>query len=83
MSPYSGIGATLALSFVLTVSGVKAIAEDFKRHQEDHNTNNSKSIRITKEGTYGGLLLAGVVAAAADAQTVGEKQLGQLNLALC
>ncbi|GMH33051.1 hypothetical protein BSKO_00885 [Bryopsis sp. KO-2023] len=41
VSPFSGVGATMALSFVLVVSAVKAAAEDIKRHVEDGKTNNS------------------------------------------
>lgn len=43
ISPFSPIGATLALLFVLFVSGVKAIAEDIKRHNQDNITNNSEA----------------------------------------
>jgi hypothetical protein len=51
VSPYSnGIGATLALAFVLIVAAVKAIVEDRKRHLEDHKTNMSKAIILVKDG---------------------------------
>lgn len=43
MSPFGGLGATAALSFVLLMSGGKAIIEDFKRHTEDEKTNTSQT----------------------------------------
>eukprot|EP00210_Caulerpa_lentillifera_P006951 g6646.t1 len=46
ISPFSPYGATLALLFVLFVSGVKAIAEDVRRHSQDNITNNSPTIVI-------------------------------------
>eukprot|EP00803_Ostreobium_quekettii_P002905 evm.model.scf_903.4 EVM.evm.TU.scf_903.4 scf_903:32108-44084(+) len=41
VSPFSGVGATAALLFVLVVSAVKAGLEDYKRHVEDKVTNNT------------------------------------------
>ncbi|GMH33103.1 hypothetical protein BSKO_00937 [Bryopsis sp. KO-2023] len=41
VSPFGGLGATMALSFVLLMSGVKAIVEDVKRHIEDDKINKS------------------------------------------
>ncbi len=46
VSPYSGIGATMALTFVLVVAGVKAIWEDVKRHREDEILNKSITHRV-------------------------------------
>lgn len=46
VSPFSGVGATMALGFVLLVSAVKAIAEDLKRHAEDAKTNNSIAVIV-------------------------------------
>jgi len=51
ISPFSGVGATMALLFVLLVSGVKAIAEDVKRHNQDDITNNSPTTLIEDDGT--------------------------------
>jgi len=50
VSPYSGIGATMALTFVLVVAGVKAIWEDVKRHREDEILNKSITHRVVFEG---------------------------------
>jgi phospholipid-transporting ATPase len=47
VSPYSGIGATMALVFVLLVAGVKAIWEDIKRHKEDELLNKSITHKVT------------------------------------
>jgi len=41
----------MALLFVLLVSGVKAIAEDLKRHNQDDITNNSPTVVIDPDGT--------------------------------
>eukprot|EP00210_Caulerpa_lentillifera_P001750 g1680.t1 len=49
ISPFSPIGATLALLFVLFVSGVKAIAEDIKRHNQDNITNNTDAVVINPQ----------------------------------
>ena len=46
VSPYSGIGATMALTFVLLVAGVKAVWEDVKRHREDEILNKSITHRV-------------------------------------
>lgn len=46
ISPFSPIGATLALLFVLLVSGVKAIAEDVKRHSQDNVTNTTPAVVV-------------------------------------
>jgi len=51
VSPYSGIGSTAALIFVLAVAGVKAIWEDVKRHQEDQRMNTSVTHRLKPDGT--------------------------------
>lgn len=40
----------MALLFVLLVSGVKAIAEDLKRHNQDDVTNNSPTIVVEEDG---------------------------------
>jgi magnesium-transporting ATPase (P-type) len=41
VSPFGGIGFTMALVFVLAVSGAKEAVEDMKRHQFDKVTNQS------------------------------------------
>ncbi|UPR02315.1 phospholipid-transporting ATPase [Chloropicon primus] len=41
VSPFGGIGFTMALVFVLLVAGVKEVVEDVKRHQFDRVTNQS------------------------------------------
>jgi len=51
VSPYSGIGATAALLFVLLVAGIKAVWEDMKRHQEDQRMNTSITHRLKADGT--------------------------------
>lgn len=51
VSPYSGIGATAALVFVLLVAAVKAIWEDSKRHQEDQRMNKSIAHRLKEDGS--------------------------------
>lgn len=51
VSPYSGIGATMALLFVLIVAGIKAVWEDVKRHREDENMNKSITHRLLADGT--------------------------------
>ena len=51
VSPYSGIGATMALFFVLIVAGIKAVWEDVKRHREDENMNKSITHRLLADGT--------------------------------
>jgi magnesium-transporting ATPase (P-type) len=56
VSPYSGIGATAALLFVLLVAGVKAIWEDMKRHQEDQRMNTSITHRLNADGTVKDIL---------------------------
>lgn len=56
VSPYSGIGSTLALLFVLFVAGVKAIWEDMKRHQEDQRMNTSITHRLCPDGTVEDIL---------------------------
>ena len=40
----------MALLFVLLVSGVKAIAEDLKRHNQDGVTNNSLTRVVQPDG---------------------------------
>lgn len=50
VSPYGGIGSTMALAFVLTVGAVKAIWEDRKRHQEDARTNASVAHLLQADG---------------------------------
>lgn len=50
VSPYSGIGATMALIFVLLVAGVKAVWEDVKRHREDELLNRSITHRLLQDG---------------------------------
>lgn len=51
VSPYSGVGSTAALLFVLAVAGVKAIWEDVKRHQEDQRMNTSVTHRLNADGS--------------------------------
>lgn len=51
VSPYSGVGATAALVFVLLVAAVKAIWEDSKRHQEDQRMNKSIAHRLKEDGS--------------------------------
>eukprot|EP00210_Caulerpa_lentillifera_P001725 g1657.t1 len=48
ISMFSPIGLTLALLFVLFVSGVKAYVEDWKRHYQDVVTNNTSKSKIVK-----------------------------------
>lgn len=50
VSPLGGTGATMALVFVLGVSGVKAIAEDVKRHSEDRKINTSITHVLNPDG---------------------------------
>lgn len=50
VSPFGGIGSTLALVFVLLVAGVKAVWEDIKRHQEDVKTNKSVAHLVNADG---------------------------------
>lgn len=47
---HAGVGNTLALAFVVAVAGVKALAEDYKRHTEDKLTNGSKTTQILPNG---------------------------------
>ena len=56
VSPYSGIGATAALLFVLIVAAVKAIWEDTKRHKEDQIMNTSITHRLLPDGTVEDIL---------------------------
>jgi len=51
VSPTGGAGSTMALMFVLVVAGVKAIAEDMKRHREDKLTNNTKASIMKPDGS--------------------------------
>lgn len=51
ISPLGGTGATAALLFVLGVSGIKAVAEDRKRHQEDRRTNVAVAHVMSPDGT--------------------------------
>jgi magnesium-transporting ATPase (P-type) len=51
VSPYSGVGSTAALLFVLAVAAVKAIWEDVKRHQEDQRMNTSVTHRLNPDGS--------------------------------
>ena len=51
ISPYSGVGATAALLFVLLVAGIKAVWEDVKRHQEDERMNTSVTHKMNSDGT--------------------------------
>ena len=41
-------GTTIALAFVLFVSGVKAAVEDVRMHREDTKINNLRTIRLTR-----------------------------------
>mmetsp|Transcript_33556 Transcript_33556/g.84499 ORF Transcript_33556/g.84499 Transcript_33556/m.84499 type:complete len:1400 (-) Transcript_33556:257-4456(-) len=50
VSPLGGTGATAALVFVLGVSGVKAIAEDVKRHSEDRKINTAVTHVLNPDG---------------------------------
>ena len=50
ISPFSGLGSTAALVFVLAVAAVKAIWEDVKRHQEDNRMNTSITHRVNADG---------------------------------
>ena len=53
VSPFGGIGFTMALVFVLAVSGAKEAVEDMKRHQYDKITNQSIAhvVKVNKEAT--------------------------------
>jgi phospholipid-transporting ATPase len=51
VSPYSGLGATAALLFVLGVAAVKAAFEDRKRHQEDKRMNTSVTHLLQPDGS--------------------------------
>ena len=55
VSPFGGIGFTMALVFVLAVSGIKEIVEDVKRHQFDRVTNQSTAhvVRLDKDQELG------------------------------
>ena len=56
ISPFSGVGATAALLFVVLVSAVKAGLEDYKRHVEDNITNNTSTKVVTNLETGGHLV---------------------------
>eukprot|EP00191_Tetraselmis_sp_GSL018_P012504 CAMPEP_0177598192 /NCGR_PEP_ID=MMETSP0419_2-20121207/12185_1 /TAXON_ID=582737 /ORGANISM="Tetraselmis sp., Strain GSL018" /LENGTH=1412 /DNA_ID=CAMNT_0019090555 /DNA_START=264 /DNA_END=4502 /DNA_ORIENTATION=- len=51
VSPMGGAGSTMALLFVLLVAGVKAVAEDVKRHREDKITNNTSVHVMRPDGS--------------------------------
>mmetsp|Transcript_8499 Transcript_8499/g.24371 ORF Transcript_8499/g.24371 Transcript_8499/m.24371 type:complete len:1512 (+) Transcript_8499:120-4655(+) len=61
VSPLGGAGATMALVFVLGVSGVKAVAEDRKRHKEDRKTNTSTTRVLKQNGSQEDVLWEDVV----------------------
>lgn len=50
ISPFSGVGSTLALVFVLLVAAIKALVEDRKRHEEDRTLNNSVAHVVGEDG---------------------------------
>ena len=49
VSPFSPVGSNVALIFVVVVSGVKAVLEDFKRHREDAKVNNTIARKVELE----------------------------------
>ncbi|GFR47246.1 hypothetical protein Agub_g8931 [Astrephomene gubernaculifera] len=51
VSPFSGIGSTAALLFVVAVSGVKSAVEDVRRHLEDRATNRALTRRLLPDGS--------------------------------
>jgi Phospholipid-translocating ATPase N-terminal len=59
ISPFSGFGSTFALVFVLLVAAVKAIWEDFKRHQEDRATNSDTTHVLQEDGAAPGVASTG------------------------
>ncbi len=50
VSPFGGVGSTMALLFVLVVGALKALWEDRKRHQEDARTNASIAHWLRDDG---------------------------------
>ena len=50
ISPFGGIGFTLALVFMLGVSGLREAVEDYRRHQFDKATNNNTAHVVTADG---------------------------------
>lgn len=50
ISPFSGVGSTFALVFVLLVAAIKAVVEDSKRHEEDRTLNNSVAHVVGEAG---------------------------------
>ena len=52
VSPYDPWGATVALAFVLFVSGVKAVWEDWKRHRADWATNARTTRVMCGDGAF-------------------------------
>lgn len=52
MSPFTPWGPTIALSFVLGVAAIKAIAEDRKRYIEDRKINTGIAHVIQPDGVH-------------------------------
>ena len=52
ISPYSGLGPTAGLVFVLAVAAVKEIIEDKKRHEADLRTNTSITHVLQPDGSF-------------------------------
>lgn len=55
ISPFSPVGPTMALTFVVLVAAIKAIIEDIRRHKEDNRMNNSAAYVVNQNGRGGGL----------------------------
>ena len=51
ISPTSRYVTVIPLMFVLFVTAIKELFEDFQRHQEDRNENESKTLVFSKENT--------------------------------
>ncbi len=52
VSPFDPWGATIALGFVLAVSAIKALLEDFKRHRDDWTTNARPTRIMCGDGAF-------------------------------
>lgn len=52
ISPFGGLGSTVALLFVVIVSGITALIEDFKRYNEDRATNRSIAHALQPDGIW-------------------------------
>ena len=64
VSPFKPFGPVLALTFVLVVGALKALAEDRRRHVEDNYLNNSVTHVLHPDGAPPWLSAAAAAAAA-------------------